>query len=97
MHKMMNMAADIAVGSVLEAIKMIRAEEKPKAVLGEQSAQFFELEIAPETSDLVSAQAVAEDLLKSGIGIKVSVNWQYGGSHQWSIKTADMKVINRGL
>lgn len=94
--RQMPITSAIAMTSVLEAIKMIRAEQAPSTLVGQQAAEFYEIWTAPNAEDLEVALRVAKDLLTTGLGVRVTTHWPFGGTRQWAVRSADVVVVNRG-
>lgn len=89
--------ADFTESALLEAIRMIRAEEKPRAMVGADESQFFEIEISPDADELSGARAVVQRLIDNGLGLKLTVNWSFVGTKRWAVRAANMRVVNHGV
>ena len=89
--------SDCTTTSLLDAIKMIRAQRAQRSLVGREAPEFYELWVAPDEALFRRAMDVVAELLHGGIGVKVTIHWPYEGTGQWAVVTSEISVVNGGL
>lgn len=83
--------AHTAVFDALRQINDLEADTLKKTV------DYVELQFAPELDQQALAEIVAIELLKVGIGVKITCHWPFRGTTSWALQTDKTRVVNTGL
>lgn len=90
----MEIATPLTMHSFIAAVEIINATEADDRKKG---VDFVELVIGPSVEDFKTADVISHDLLRKGMGVKLSLFWPFKGSSRWAVQTDKTRVVNAGM
>lgn len=90
----MEVSCSLSLAGVMEALKKVNALEASDL---KKTVDFVELQYAPKADLIEVAEFVALKLLKSGVGVKLSIHWPFKGTPAWALQTDRTRVVNEGM
>lgn len=92
--RQMDKGCELSLAAAMEALKVLNALESDNL---RQTVDFVELQYAPKPELIEVAEFVAGKLLKTGVGVKLSVHWPFKGTSAWALQTERTRVVNEGV
>lgn len=85
---------ELTIESVLAGMDRLNALEASSL---RKTVDFVELQFAPSAPDMLAADGVAMHLLKTGVGVRLSVHWPFKGTRRWALQTDRTRLVNDGV